>query len=711
MNAEKRGIKVAIASDFLTSFSKIPRRQQAKVLDFVNKFRSNPDLSGINCEKIIRAKDPNIRSVRIDQSYRGIVLKPEGGNAYVLLWVDHHDAAYRWAENKTYKIHPETGSLQRIKMGSVEAPPVTEPSGANGSEKALFADIRDKHLLRLGVPEEQLPIVRKIQTEEELDDFAEKLPQEAYEALFFLANGYSLEAVFQEFELSEEKQPVDVMDFKTALEKPDSRRRFYVVEDELELAAILHAPLEKWRVFLHPSQQKLVERTWNGPVRVLGGAGTGKTVAAMHRAKWLAQNLFNGEKDRILVTTFTRNLAADIHENLTKICPKETLRRIEVTNLDRWVHAFLKRSGYDFQIDYGRRTHPLWKQTVDMAPTELNLEPVFYREEWERVIQPQGITSVDQYLMASRVGGGVRLNRKQRLKIWSIFEEYRTRLNENRLKEAPDAMRDARLLLESKNETFHYRAIIVDEAQDMGPQAFKLLRKMVTEGYNDLFIVGDAHQRIYRHKVVLSRCGINIRGRSRKLRINYRTTDEIRKWAVNLLKGIEFDDLDAGTDDQRGYKSLLHGVVPEVKMFSSFQGEIEYIATYLQKLIKEGESLKRVCLVARTNSLVDQYKSALKEKGFDIYMIRRSEPEDRTQAGLRMATMHRVKGLEFDRVIIAGVNDGMVPFEGSETESSDPTVKRDAEINERALLYVSATRAKKEAIITCFGKESRFLPL
>jgi mRNA-degrading endonuclease RelE of RelBE toxin-antitoxin system len=705
----KKKITVAIASDFFTSFSKVPRKQQAKVLDFINKFRSNPMLPGIHYERIARAKDPNMRSVRIDQSYRGIVLKPESGNVYVLLWVDHHDEAYKWAENKSYQIHPETGSLQVIDVEEVAAPPVTASEPGSVDEKGLFDEVRDKHLLQLGVPEQQLALVRGLKNESDLDRISDQLPQEAYEALFFLACGDTLEAVFRQIEKPEKAIAVNTKDFETALDNPDSRRRFYVVDDDLELAAILNAPLEKWRVFLHPSQQSLVRRSWEGPVRALGSAGTGKTVAAVHRAIWLAQHVFTGANDRILFTTFTRNLAADIQENLSKICAKDVLRRIEVINLDRWVSSFLRRNGYDFEIDYGKRTDPLWKQAVDMAPDALNLDPAFYREEWERVIQPQAITSAGEYMKASRVGRGTRLTRKMRNIVWTVFDEYRALLNENGLREPADAMRDTRLLIESKNEALPYRSIVVDEAQDMGFQAFRLIRQMVPEGKNDLFIVGDAHQRIYRHKVVLGQCGINIRGRGRKLKINYRTTDETRAWAVSLLKGIPIDDLDGGPDDQKGYKSLLHGIYPVVKTFSNFQEEIDYIGEYLSQIRSEAGSLSGVCLVARTNNLLGQYQNALHEKGVKVYPIRRSEAEDRTAAGVRLATMHRVKGLEFDYVIVAGVNDGIIPLDGIQSRSTDPTVTMESEINERALLYVSATRSKKEVLVTSFGKPSRFI--
>jgi superfamily I DNA/RNA helicase len=191
--------------------------------------------------------------------------------------------------------------------------------------------------------------------------------------------------------------------------------------------------------------------------------------------------------------------------------------------------------------------------------------------------------------------------------------------------------------------------------------------------------------------------------------MNYRTTEENRRWAVGLLKGIRFDDLDGGTDEQKGYKSLIHGVMPKVEHTASFQGEIDFILRYLDHVVQEGGALNEVCLVARTHDLLKQYEGALRAKGKEVYFIKRSEAEDRRKQGLRMATMHRVKGLEFDRVIIAGVNDGIVPLEGEWAKTSDSVIQNEGETHERALLYVAATRAKKDVVVTSFGKPSRFL--
>jgi superfamily I DNA/RNA helicase/mRNA-degrading endonuclease RelE of RelBE toxin-antitoxin system len=701
--------KVAISSDFLKSFSLLPQSQQKKVREFVEKFRANPASPGINYEKIHEASDSNLRSVRIDQAYRGIVLKPEAGNAYLLLWVDHHDEAYRWAQNRVFGINPETGSLQVVDV-TVSSPPAQK--AATRETRGLFDGFKDRELLKAGIPEALLALVRSLKTESELDDIGKSIPQEAFEALFMLAAGFTLAEVFNEQERQAALKPVDTTDFVAALETPDSQRRFHVVEDAKELAEILNAPLDQWRVFLHPSQRKVVEWNANGPVRVLGGAGTGKTVAAMHRARWLAQNFAVGEHDRILLTTFTKNLAEDILQNLRKICSVDLLRKIEVINLDGWVANFLKRSGYDYKLLFSGATSEQWKSALNQAPESLNDE-AFLRDEWEKVIQANAVRSFEDYLRASRIGRGRRLSRVDKKSIWPVFEEYRAQLNVNSLKELVDATRDARSLLERQGDALPYRAVLVDEAQDMGTEAFKLIRQLVppsrADQRNNLFITGDAHQRIYGQRVVLSHCGIDVRGRSRKLRVNYRTTEETRKWAVRLLEGRSFDDLDGSSDSQKGYYSLLRGESPQIIETVTFADEVKKIIGHIKSLQQSGVDLDNVCLVARTNELVDQYEGAIKSAGIPAYRIHRSIAEDRRNPGLRLATMHRVKGLEFEHVIVAGVNEGIVPLMVTQPSEGEAFEAAETETRERALLYVAVTRAKRSAIITSHGKKSAFL--
>jgi hypothetical protein len=667
-----------------------------KTIRLVEKFKNDPKSPGLNYEKLGHGVDSRLHSLRVDGAYRVILFKPDKGDVYILLWVDHHDEAYDWARRHRCQIHPETGSLQVLQTEYTEAAKRAAPK----KKDAFFARFRQRELLRLGVPPELIEEVRTIDTEEELDAMRERLPEEAYEGLFYLLAGDSYEEVLRYLDLEKEER-VDTEDFAKALENANSRRRFYVVdENEMDLIGMLNAPLEKWRVFLHPSQRALVYRDWNGPVRVLGGAGTGKTVVAMHRARWLASRLADGGK--IFFTTFTKNLATDIYENLRMICSEEELARIEVKNLDQWVYDFLRRQGYKEKIAYADETADLWEEAYTLASDTLDFPLGFYKEEWAHVVQPQSITTLQEYLRASRIGRGTRLGRAQKKAVWEVFEEYRRLLLDRGLKEPADAMRDARILIEDGRLDTTYDAIVVDEAQDFGEQAFMLLRSLVKEGKNDLFIVGDAHQRIYGHKVVLGRCGIKIVGRSRKLKLNYRTTDEIRKWAVRIFEGKNVDDLDDGIDSQTDYKSLYHGPAPEVLRFENYDEELAAIIRRIDELLKEDENAT-ICLVARTRALRDRYVDDLKELGVSVKVLERNSSDNPREKGVRVATMHRVKGLDFDHMIIASANKGVIPLEHAFQGSDDAEIE-EAMMKERALLYVAATRAKKTITVTTSAK-------
>ncbi|HHR86314.1 MAG TPA: hypothetical protein ENL23_08230 [Candidatus Acetothermia bacterium] len=390
------------------------------------------------------------------------------------------------------------------------------------------------------------------------------------------------------------------------------------------------------------------------------------------------------------------------------------MRRIEVVNIDAWVAQFLRQNGYDFQIAFEERLRPIWENALNMADQALELSDEFYRDEWEQVIQQQGIDNVAAYVRADRTGRGQRLPRASRYKVWPVFEEYRSQLNDHRLKELIDATRDARHLLERQGKILPYRAVVIDEAQDMSTEVFRLVRQMIPSeagsAPNDIFIVGDAHQRIYGPRVILGHCGIDIRGRGRKLRVNYRTTEETRRWATSILEGRPFDDLNGGQDDQRGYRSLLHGPDPIVQQYESSSDEIGSIVEYVAALQNQGVLTKDICLIARTNDLVNQYAVALRSSGHKTYLIRRSVAEDRKADGIRLATMHRVKGLEFDHVIVAGVNQGAVPLPRA-IQADNPHDQAEKETRERSLLYVAVTRARRSVLITCTGEPSSFLSI
>ena len=699
--------RLAMSSDFLEAYAFLPKPQQRKVRSLITRFTADPTSPGLNYERVHAAD--NLRSLRIDRSYRAIVLKPKTGSVHLILWADKHDEAYDWARRHHCRVNPDTGALQIYEPQEHPGEDRSDGAPADATRSGPFAALRERQLRRLGVPEAMLAEVRALEDEAALDGIQNRLPVEAYESLFLYLAGDSYEELIRHREAPAEE--VDTDDIAAALERMESRGRFVVVDNEMELEEVLSAPLEKWRVFLHPSQRRLVERKWNGPVRVLGGAGTGKTVVALHRARWLARNLPEGE--RILFVTFTRNLAADIENNLRSICSPQEMRRIDVTNLDRWVHGFLRRRNIDFQIVYNREQAPwnaLWRRALALRDSGLNLPEAFYADELDQVVLANGITSEGEYLRVPRTGRGTPLRRPQRARVWPVFEDYRLNLSLQGGKEIDDTYRAAADLLADDRRGLAYAAAIVDEAQDMGAQAYRLLRTLVPEGPNDLFIVGDGHQRIYgRSRVVLGRCGVRIVGRSHKLRLNYRTTEETRLWAVRLLDGRAIDDLDGGLDDHKGFKSLTHGPSPQVMVFDSRDQQAEFIVRWLSDLAARGESLRSTCIVARTRTERHSIEQAIEDARLPSVVLEQELPDDADDHAVRLATMHRVKGLEFDRVIMASVNDGMVPLPTALRGKADDGARDWAETEERALVYVAATRARKELLVLGHGVPSSFV--
>lgn len=692
-------VKVAISSDFLTAFARLPRGIQGKVTEFINKFRNNPLSPGINYEKLSNGIDNKICSVRIDDTYRGIVVREKETGVYLLLWVDHHDEAYDWASRKRCEVNKKTGAVQIFDVQTVE-----ETVSAPVSD-ALFHTISDHDLLELGVPEEQLAFIRTLSDTKAFYDAKESIPQDVYEYLSWLTEGIPLDEVLEY--VKEERGSGDSAEsISDALDTPASLKAFVVVEGEEELKRIMAEPLEKWRVFLHPTQRKIVNKEYSGPARVLGGAGTGKTVVAMHRAKHLAARLTSSEK--ILFTTFTANLAADIRENLRKICTMEELRKIEVIHLDAWVNRFLRESGFSAQIDYDGIAS-LWEKALLIANVALPFSAGFYEEEWNRVVLSQEALSLEKYVKANRNGRGTRLDRKKRILVWKVFDAYQNMMKENQIRDINTAMYESRRLLETEGNRPKYAAVIVDEGQDFSDNAFRLLRTLAGEEHeNDLFIVGDSHQRIYRNRPTLSRCGINVRGRSSILRINYRTTEEIRKYAFALLNGISFDDLDEGNDAGDRCQSLMHGERPVIQAFKTAGDELAYITSEIKRLTENGVTLENICVVARTRKLVEDYIAQFTKAGLRAYAIKRNKTDDRNYDGLRVATMHRVKGLEFQYVFVAAVNNRVIPLP-SAINRTDAVSEKESLTSEKCLLYVALTRAQKGAYITSYGKKSEFL--
>ena len=606
-------------------------------------------------------------------------------------------------------------TLQVFDVQNVE---VTEETKVS-TTSTLFGGLTKEVMIELGAPQDLIPFLKSIPDKDAFNADKDKLPSDVYENFSWVAEGFDPKEIIDmikadtsdtelEQEETEKGEPLPVSeDFSVALKNSESKKSFVVIEGEEELRRIMAEPLEKWRVFLHPTQRKIVKKNYKGSARVLGGAGTGKTVVAMHRAKYLASQI--SDDKRILFTTFTANLAEDIKGNLRKICSLEELHKIEVINIDAWVMRFLNEVGFSAKIEYGEEIDKLWDQAVANSLSELDFPWSFYKDEWNRVVIPQEALSLEKYIKAKRTGRGVRLDRKKRIEVWKVFDAYLSLMKEEQIRDINMAMYECSKLFTSSGTKNKYAHIIVDEGQDFSDNAFRLLRTIAGEEKpNDIFIVGDSHQRIYNNYPTLSKCGINVRGRSSVLKINYRTTEETRKYAFALLNGISFDDLDDDVDLGDKCRSLVHGEAPVVKFFADANEELSYLNDCISELHKKSVPLKNICIVARTNQLVKDYSAQLTKSGYSVYQINRSKADDLSHDGIRIATMHRVKGLEFQYVFIVSANNRIVPLETA-INHSDPIAERESYTAEKCLLYVALTRAQKQAYITCYGKKSEFI--
>jgi len=691
-------VTVAFADNFLTSFANLPRQIQVKVTDFINKFRNNPKSSSIHMEKLKNAKDEKLFSARINDEYRAILAIEEETGVYLVLWVDHHDEAYEWARRKKCLINKELGSIQVFDVLEDGEHIVSDTTNY------LFNDYSEKQLIDVGVPQEQITLVKHIIDLDEFASLKSSFAKDTYESLEWLANGFDYEDVKALYD--EQKVSSAPTTIEEALKNDNTKQSFIIVEGEDELVRIMSEPLEKWRIFLHPSQRKIVEQKYNGPARITGGAGTGKTVVAIHRAKYLADKLTDNYK--ILFTTFTANLAKDIEDNLMKICSVEKLRSIDVMHLDLWVSRFLKANGFNYEINYDK-IDELWEQAYNNSGENIPFDYLFVKDEYVKIIVCQDEISLPSYMGASRIGRGIKIDRPTKAKIWHIVEEYTKLMRDLQIRDIDTAMYECRKVLSNQNKNTEYQYIIVDEAQDFSTNAFKLLRLIAGDEHeNDMFIVGDSHQRIYNKKAVLSKCGINVRGRSSLLKINYRTTEEIRKYAFSLLKGIPFDDLDNNEEKQDKCQSLTHGDLPVISNFKDGNAEFDYLKNEIKKLIDSGVDSKNICLVCRTKKYCNQYNTMLSESGIKAYEIKRSNTDDRNRDGIRISTMHRIKGLEFQYVFVVACNYRVVPLITAIT-NQDSIAKEESITAERCLLYVALTRAQKKAYITSYGTPSEFL--
>jgi hypothetical protein len=671
---------LGIAREFLREFGKLQRPVQDRVYETFAKFEE-ATFAGIHLETIRNVRDPRLRSIRIDQFWRGIVLAPISGDSYMLLRVLPHDEAYRWAQRKTASVNRATGGIEIRDVVSIEDRMPRLAEKAATTSQRLLGDVSDADLRRLGIDDQVLAFARTLTGLDQLEAARIMLPEPQYDALVGLAIGMSPEEVWAEVADTVEPGDYDPDDMTAALAR--SSKQVVLVNGPDELMEVFSYPFDLWRVYLHPVQHRVAYGDFSGPVRVTGGPGTGKTVAVLHRAKHLAER---STQDRsVLVTTFTRTLTSSLEDQLhTLVEDDDVLRRIDVRHVDQIANQVVTAEHGRICILSTDEQRQMWRKVI--GATGVGFTDTFLAQEWRDVILAHQVVDFDGYLAAPRRGRGRQLGQRQKEQVWTavskFVEELRAR---DRWTYETVCVEAARLLDGRVDKPFQH--IVVDEGQDLGPWGWRLLRAAVPESDNDLFIAADAHQRVYGHRVSLKQLGIKIAGRSARLTLNYRTTAEILSWSIGLLRGQEIDALNEDLDTLAGCRSDVHGEPPILRPAMSEREEMRALV----KDVREWLAL-----------------SALTNAGLPATSLARSKPVD---GCISVATMHAMKGLEFRSVAVVGLDKDAMPSPRAITPVEEDPIAHDLDLQqERCLLFVACTRARETLRLSWHGTPTSLLP-
>lgn len=725
---------------------RLPRAVKGAIYDFQHKFKENPQLRGLRLKQL--EGHDRLWSARVNDEYRVLLLRLADTD-WLIVSVKHRKEAYEKLDRLSYGINRITGGIEYVDLQIVEesvlrraatpGPAIvpTKPAPAPAPTPVpLFAAFSDEQLTDLGVAGPLVPVVRTLTTEDQLLGLAEYAPQLTSEVLLALHDGASYDAVLEQITSPvSAPDPVDTDDFRAAAERPAT---MVTTTDEALREALEGGDFGRWKVFLHPTQSRLVEREYSGPARVGGGPGTGKTIVALHRVKHLVDRLPPGRNKPVLLTTYNKNLAADLRSRLLQLGGEELLARVEISHVDQLALRVVREAepGSAKQTLDESQALREWRAMLDELG-ETGWDAQFLHDEWSQVILGQAVVSRTEYFRARRAGRGKNIARAERAEIWQLSERFTQRLDRlGRQTWEQVAERAARLEMDRERriqaverqreeagglDNIHLQAgsagwlrhrfqhIVVDEAQDLRAAHWKLLRAMAPRTANDIFLVGDTHQRIYGNQVTLGSLGVHIRGRSAKLTLSYRTTRQILGSALGVLSGESFDDLDGSTEDLAGYRSVLTGGLPQLHGCDDWEAEQESIATLLADWIALPTPPGQIAVCVPTNAMASELAyTLLAHKGIKAVEIGPEGP--RGDEGVHIGTMFRFKGLEYQRMVIAGVRDGLVPREAVNRLRSDDAVRYRRELQRaRSLLFVAATRSRDSLAIFWHGRPSPFL--
>lgn len=682
-----------IADTFTDSLARLSGEEQKAAKMTAFDLQLNPASPGMSLHKLDKARDKNFWSVRVGSDIRLIVHRTPGG--LLLCYVDHHDDAYAWAERRKIETHPRTGAAQlveiRERVEEIMVPRYVETERPAPPQRPLFATTPEESLLSYGVPTEWLGEVQRVKTEDGLLELCDHLPREAAEALLNLAVGIA---------------PTVVQPVVAALDPfthPDAQRRFRMINDVEELARALDYPWEKWTVFLHPAQREAVERDYGGPARVSGSAGTGKTIVALHRAVFLARNHPDA---RVLLTTFSDALANALQTKLMRLIGNEpkVAERVEVCALNA-----VGRRLYGFNIERPQiATREMIQQLIQAAADEVaghRFSYYFLTEEWTDVVDAWQLDTWEAYRDVARLGRRTRLPERQREVLWAIFARVQAGLQaQNAVTDARVFTRLASLLAATQRTPFDF--VVVDEAQDLSVAQLRFLAALGTDRPNGLFFAGDLGQRIFQQPFSWKALGVDVRGRSRTLRINYRTSHQIRAQADRLL-GSEVSDVDGNREDRRGTVSVFNGPNPLIAVLDTLEAENSAVRSWLSARIAAGLEPHEIGVFVRSAAQLERARDAVEAADLPYSVL--DESVETISGEVSICTMHLAKGLEFRAVVVMACDDEVIPLQQRIETAADDSELEEVYSTERHLFYVACTRARDYLLVTSVNPASEFL--
>lgn len=683
------------------------------------------NLNGLHIEPL-HAAPSSFRSCRITGDIRLIFARV--GDAAIMLHVDHHDDAYAWARRTRFAINPQTHVPQIYQVEEVapRSAPVLSSASDNaypppGDRPYPFRSWpADSSLLRLGVPEEQISAVRDVADADDLIARKERglFPDAVWDTLVTLLDEPSaLPKLLEDADVETGRLAAlgPKASFDELVAASDSAKASIFLSGDDVLNANRSGDLDAWRVFLLPEQRKIAERHFNGPVFVSGGAGTGKTVVALHRVKWLLEHVFTAPSQRILLASFSKTLADALSSLLAQICTPDQLGRVDVCTVDAAASRFLRARNLRTNIDYeAKNALSIMDASRKAVAPDLRFDSTFLLEEFEDVVEANDLRDENAYIRVSRSGRRKTLSRSDRANLWKIFVRFRASISEEgSIRKNEAANRVIRLIRGGTPSP--YVAAVVDEAQDLGPVQLRLLAAFTgnATGHavpDSLLLVGDANQRIYGRPVKLSRCGIDVRGRSKRLKMNYRCTERIRKRAESILRGVAVESL----DDEPASRSGLSAVLGELPDETRCQTP-EEIPAFIAKTIQAWKSIDGpsrrwgdYAVLATSNSEAQKLAKDLENHWVPAaFVINKTEHIDPEK--VQVLTMHRAKGLEFHGVAIVLQADKWPALPSHFASLSQPE-KDVVFVQAKSLLYVAMTRAVSHLLLTGSGPAPSQLP-